>query len=168
MPSNFNLQLQRCGTGFAEPLVHATLKVVLETLQNGLQTRGRTICGLFDPKPQALWTKLPKRIASNSDRHGSTVSANFIFLSTNFTGESSQTRKSVTDTLSTLVGQQEEEEMVPLDHRTPPRRGARLGRWRSHDDDNLGNRSGVDSTLGSTNRLGRSRSPSIFCLGTMP
>ena len=50
MPSNFNLQLQRCGTSFAEPLVHATLKVVLEPLLNGLQTRGRTICGLF-PTP---------------------------------------------------------------------------------------------------------------------
>ena len=78
-------------------------------------------------------------MASNSDRLGS-VSA-FIFLSTNFTGESINSRKSVTDTLFNS-GAAGKGEIVPLTicHLT-----ASCSPWalESHDDDgNLGNRFG--------------------------
>ena len=139
-----------------------------EPLLNGLQTRGRTICASSRPQAsKALWTKLPK--------HGIQFRPPWIhgfrqlhFLKHKLHRRVEQTRKSVTDTLFNSGRAAGRRKWCPLTIGRS-RRGARLGRiWRSHDDDsNLGNRSSVDSTLGSTNRLGRSRSPSIFCLGTM-
>ena len=95
MSSNFDLQLQRRGTSFSEPVVHTTFKVVLETLLNRLQTFGGTIFGLI-PAP-----RLKSTVEQIAKPHGIQFGPPWLhgvrqlhFLSTNFTGESSQTRKS--------------------------------------------------------------------------